>query len=260
MKIDFLHGILAGKHAAVESLGTPVANPFPPEERRPFILPPGSVIAEIKRASPSQGDIDPDLDPASLARKYEEGGAAAISVLTEELSFKGSLADLDAARAAVKLPVLRQDFVIDARQIDETAGRADALLLIARLLPPDKLARFIAQCRRNAIEPVVEIFGEDDLKTLSAAAALLKRTGHGEENLVCGINNRDLRTFEVDLENSCRFAARLPAGCTPVAFSGVHSAKDAAMLRKAGISRALVGTAVVKNPGLLPQVAAALAE
>ena len=260
VKTDFLHRILAVKHAQIGALGTPVPRPFPEGERRPFVLREGAVVAEVKRASPSQGDIDADLDPAALAARYEAYGASAISVLTEESFFKGSLADLDAVRAAVSLPVLRKDFVVDARQIDETAGRADALLLIARLLTADKLARFVIQCRKNAIEPVVEIFSGEDVRTLESAIELLKRTGHGEGRLVCGINSRDLETFEVDLDNACRFAGSLPGSCVPVAFSGVHGAKDAARLRKAGLRRALVGTAAVRDPALLREIARELSK
>lgn len=253
---DFLQEIVAKKR---ERLNHPFralrGNRFLDFGGNSFILPPGSVIAEVKRASPSQGAIDMALDPAALAREYERRGAAAISVLTEEDYFHGSLADLDAVRAAVKLPVLRKDFVIDERQIDETAGRADALLLIVRLLDASTLACFIARCRALAIEPIVEVYDEADIGTLKEALV----TPSKSKFLFVGINNRDLKTFTVDLANAGRLAAKLPPGCVPIAFSGVGSAANAAALRAAGLSRALVGTALVKDPELLTDIKRELA-
>lgn len=194
------------------------------------------VIAEIKRASPSKGDIRLDLDPADLARRYEAGGAAALSVLTEPAFFKGSPADLRAARAAVALPVLRKDFILTEYAVAASAAMgADAILLIVRLLDSATLARLHAYAESLGLECLVEIHDDADIDKLGALRPPL-----------VGINNRNLATFDTDLGTAARLACRLPAGTTVVALSGVADPSDIAAGLAAGVSRFLVGESLVR--------------
>ncbi|HNR98650.1 MAG TPA: indole-3-glycerol phosphate synthase TrpC [Planctomycetota bacterium] len=192
---------------------------------------PPAIIAEVKRASPSKGVIRADLDAAAQARKYAAGGAAAVSVLTEETYFRGSLADLAAARAAVEVPLLRKDFILHRRQLlAARANGADAALLIVGFAGPERLAKLLAAARAVGLEALVEVHDEEELA---------RAVGAGGE--LIGINNRDLRTLRVDLAVSERLLPLVPAGCTAVVESGVAGPADAARLRRAGARAFLIG-------------------
>ena len=196
------------------------------------------IIAEIKRASPSLGDIRPDLHPGDLAAAYQSGGAAAISVLTEPAYFKGSAKDLQRARNVVDLPVLRKDFIVDPYQVYETAAMgADAMLLIVRILDDDQLASLLSLARGVGLETLVEIHDEADAR----------RIAHLDVPVV-GINNRDLAHFHTDTSQAARIAALLPQGSAPVAASGIHSADDIQRALSSGLRRFLVGEALVRAP------------
>jgi indole-3-glycerol phosphate synthase len=194
------------------------------------------LVAELKRRSPSKGDLDPWLDPVATARAYEAGGAAALSVLTEEEFFAGSPADLVAAREATGLPVLRKDFVLDELDVLEArAMGADAVLLIVRALAAGPLAA----CRRLAadlgMDALVEVHDEPEVaRALEAGADLV------------GVNRRDLRSFGVDPERAVRLVGALPADVVRVAESGVTDAGDVKTLAAAGFDAVLVGEALVR--------------
>jgi len=175
-----------------------------------------NVIAEIKRASPSKGKIREKVDPAECAGKYELGGAAAISVLTDRNFFCGSPEDLKKAKSAASLPTLRKDFVIDPYQIYESAVMgADAVLLIVRALLPESLRDLLSLCSGIGLDALVEVHNEAEFEAAVKAGAGL-----------IGINNRDLETFHTDISTSIGLAARACAGLTLVAESGIHSRSD----------------------------------
>ncbi len=194
-----------------------------------------SVIAEIKRRSPSKGDLRPGLDPAVIAATYQRGGAACLSVLTDAEFFGGSVADLQAARNACDLPVLRKDFTVGARDVcDARLMGADCVLLIAAALDPDELAGLHHVARRIGIDVLVEIHDEHELGHALAAGADL-----------IGVNQRDLVTFEVDHDRARRMAGVIPPGAVKVAESGVRHAGDARRLAAAGYDAVLVGETLV---------------
>jgi len=196
------------------------------------------IIAEIKRASPSKGDINPDLNPADVAQAYQEGGAAALSVLTEPNFFKGSQEDLRSARAVITMPVLRKDFIIDPYQVYESAAMgADAILLIVRILDDKTLQDLYALARNLGLDILTEVFDEED----AARASALKAT-------LIGINNRDLARFNTDINHAIRIAELLPEAASIVAASGVHSQTDIELNLANGIRRFLIGEALVKQP------------
>lgn len=197
-----------------------------------------SVIAEIKRRSPSKGRLAPDdLDPALLAKSYEEGGAACLSVLTDGPHFGGSADDLGRARAAVDLPVLRKDFTVDERDVcDARLMGADAVLLIAAALDSDELARFHSLANQLGLDALVEVHDEREL----AAALDIGAT-------LIGVNQRDLVTFDVDHDRAVRLAGAIPDGIVKVAESGVRGAPDAARLADAGFDAVLVGEHLVTS-------------
>jgi indole-3-glycerol phosphate synthase len=196
------------------------------------------VVAEIKRRSPSKGALAPDLDPASVARWYAEGGATCLSVLTDADAFGGSAADLAAARGAVGLPVLRKDFTVDARDVcDARLMGADAVLLIAAALADDELATFAALAARLGLDALVEVHDEEELaRALDAGAVLI------------GVNQRDLTTFQVDTERAVRLAGAIPPAVLAVAESGVRDARDVERLAGAGYAAVLVGEVLVTSP------------
>lgn len=195
-----------------------------------------ALIAEIKRATPSQGELDLNLDARRLALAYAEGGAAAISVLTEPDHFKGSLEDLQAARAA-QLPLLRKDFVLDQFQMLEArAAGADSILLIVRILG-DRLGGFVRGARSLGMEPLVEVFDESDLELATDAGAR-----------VVGVNHRDLETFEVDGRRTAKLAPLASAEAVVVAASGVSTRAEVEELVAAGAHAVLVGQSVVTAP------------
>jgi indole-3-glycerol phosphate synthase len=196
-----------------------------------------NVIAEFKRASPSKGEIRAGASVAETVRAYERGGAAALSVLTEEDFFRGSLADLHEAKASARLPVLRKDFIFDEYQVFESAAAgADALLLIVAALEDDTLARLLRLTEEElGMDALVEVHTAEELERASAAGAG-----------VVGVNNRDLRTFEVSLETSIRLAVRAPAGALLVSESGLRGAGDVDRLRACGFRAFLVGETLMR--------------
>jgi len=260
--MTFLDGILARKadEVAARRAALPVgeleararAAPGP----RPFALAlsrrggPPRFIAEVKRASPSAGPIDASLDAPAQAKRYAAAGAAAVSVLTDGPGFGGSLEDLAAARAAVSVPLLRKDFVLDRYQLLEArAWGADAALLIVAALPGEALRRLVDACSDLALAALVEVHDEGEAEAALVAGAR-----------VVGVNNRDLRTFRVDLAASERVLPMLPADVLGVAESGIRGPAEVARLRRCGAANFLVGEALVRaaDPGtLLREMAAA---
>ncbi len=197
-----------------------------------------AVIAEIKKASPSAGLIRKDFDPEQIAREYQAFGAAAISVVTEVQHFQGGLEILASLRWSVRLPLLRKDFIVDPYQIIEArhAG-ADAVLLIAALLDSASLKNLRIEAERHGMDALVEIHNESELgKVLDSGATLI------------GVNNRDLRTFEVSLDAAFRIAPLLPANVLAVAESGIRTSKDIRKLVDAGYRGFLVGEQLMRSP------------
>ena len=196
-----------------------------------------AVIAELKKASPSKGLIRAEFDAAGLAKEMELGGAAVLSVLTDERFFQGSLENLRRASAAVAIPCLRKDFMVDAFQMLEArAGGADAVLLIVAALSDAELTTLRASAREHELDVLCEVHDTEDL---TRALAL--------ECECVGVNSRDLRTFEVSLERACELAARLPAGAVKVAESGIHTAEDIGRLRAAGYEAFLIGESLMRQ-------------
>lgn len=196
-----------------------------------------AVIAEIKRRSPSKGDLSANLDPAVLAHEYQLGGASCLSVLTDENHFGGSVADLQNARNACTLPVIRKDFTVDARDIcDARLMGADCVLLIAAALTSEELQRFVDIAKLVDIDALVEIHDEKELEiALTAGASMI------------GVNQRDLVTFAVDHERAVRMGSLIPSDCVKVAESGVRGISDARSLRQAGYDAVLVGEHLVTS-------------
>ncbi len=198
------------------------------------------VIAEVKKASPSAGVMKADFDPAAVARLYERHGAACISVLTDGPFFQGSLADLESVRAAVNVPILRKDFILDRLQLLEArAAGADAVLLIAEVLDDAALARLLREAAELGLQALVELYDRDNLPRVLAAGARL-----------VGVNNRDLRTFETRLEHTLELAEKTPAGVCLVSESGVRTRADVERLRAAGVRAVLVGETLMRAPNV----------
>lgn len=197
---------------------------------------PPAIIAEIKKASPSRGVLLEDFRPAELASKYERGGAAALSVLTDRDFFQGSMDDLRAARAACSLPVLRKDFTIAEYHVVEAAAcGADAILLIAAILSVEEMRQFRELARRYEMAALVEAHDATEVRKAIASGAEM-----------IGVNNRDLRTFRVSLDTSIRLAPELPEGTIRVSESGIFTAADVASLMDAGYDAFLVGEHLIK--------------
>jgi indole-3-glycerol phosphate synthase len=195
-----------------------------------------AVIAEIKRRSPSKGDLAPDLVPEVLAKAYVEGGAACLSVLTDEEFFGGSAADLVEARDVAGVPVLRKDFTVSEHDIaDARLMGADAVLLIAAVLSDDELRRFHALAVELGLDALVEVHDEEELEGALAVGARL-----------VGVNQRNLRTFEIDRQLPALLAPRFPSDVVAVAESGVRGADDARVLADLGYSAVLVGETLVR--------------
>ncbi len=214
-----------------------------------------ALIAEVKKASPSAGVIRPDFDPVRIARQYEIAGASCLSVLTDTKFFQGSLEYLRQIRQAVKLPLLRKDFIIDERQILEAVEwGADAVLLIVAILEDAQLGRFHALASEAGLAVLVEVHDEGELdRALTAGARLI------------GVNNRDLKTFKVDLATTERLAARMREKCREadseptsdctrapllVAESGIHTRADVERLQRCGARALLVGESLMRSPDL----------
>lgn len=213
--------------------GLPPAKGFKSAISKPKKL---NLIAEIKRASPSCGDIRTEVNVAAVAGIYKEAGAAAVSVLTEEYFFRGSVNDLSAARAAVDIPILRKDFIVDPYQIYETrAFGADAVLLIADLLINDTLTALMRLSEEIGLDYIVEVHNEKELKR----ALKLKPA-------VIGINNRDLATLKVDFKTTERLLPLIPKDKITVVESGLKSHQDVMFVRILGVSAVLIGEAFMR--------------
>lgn len=197
-----------------------------------------AIIAEIKRASPSKGLIRSDFDPVWIAQRYADAGASALSVLTEEHFFQGSLQYLEAIRAAVSLPLLRKDFTVDPYQLVEArAWGADAVLLIAAILDDAALQELYTAARTIGLDVLVEVHSEDELERVRPLEATL-----------IGVNNRDLRTFVTRLATAEWLRPMMPAGVTAVAESGIETPADIARLRRAGFDVFLIGESLMRAP------------
>jgi indole-3-glycerol phosphate synthase len=197
-----------------------------------------NVIAELKKASPSRGLLRPDFNARRLAESLAADGAAALSVLTEEEFFQGSLANLRAARGAVAIPALRKDFIFDPWQVWEArAADADSFLLIVAILSDAQLAELLDTGRELGMEPLVEVHTREELARAVAAGAL-----------IIGVNNRDLRTFDVRLETSLALIREIPRGCIAVSESGLRSHSDLLRLRAAGFQAFLIGESLMQAP------------
>jgi indole-3-glycerol phosphate synthase len=201
-----------------------------------------AVIAEIKKASPSKGLIRADFDPEWLARRYRAGGAAALSVLTDEPYFQGSLRNLELASAAGPLPCLRKDFIIDEYQIVESrAHRADAVLLIAAALTAAEMKRFAAAAHALSLDVLLEVHTSEELEQV------LDALGENGADAI-GVNNRDLRTFDVNPEISLGLADRIPSSVVRVTESGISTWDDIARFRTAGFDAFLIGESLMRQP------------
>lgn len=196
-----------------------------------------AVIAEVKKASPSKGVICQDFDPIKIATSYEEGGAEAISVLTDERFFQGSLEYIPLVRQTVKLPVIRKDFIIDELQIDQSNRYgADAILLIAAILVQEQLRDYLQMAAELGIDVLVEVHNEKELeKSLAAGSRII------------GINNRDLRDFTVDLATTLRLRQEIPDAIPVVSESGIRNRDDIRTLQDRGITAVLIGESLMRS-------------
>ncbi len=221
----------------LEGISRPLRRPFRSalESKHP------AVISEVKKASPSAGVIAEDFDPAKIAARYEQGGAAALSVLTDQQFFQGSLEHLDEARQATRLPVLRKDFTLDRYHLLEAAAAgADAVLLIVAALSNFQLRELLEQAEELDLEALVEVHGEDELyRAIDAGANLI------------GINNRNLKTLEVSLETSLHLADKIPSTALWISESGIRTPQDMKRLMDAGCRAFLIGESLMKqaDPG-----------
>ena len=205
-----------------------------------------ALIAEVKRASPSAGVIAETFDPVEIARRYESAGANAISVLTDERFFQGSLDDLVAVREAVSLPILRKDFVLEDVQIYEAAAvGADAVLLIVAALEQEELERLLAVAESCQLDALVEVHTLEEMdRALATDAAII------------GINNRDLTTFSVDLATTETLSEQVPPGILVVSESGIRTADDSRRVRACGVDAILVGEALMRSTDVEAQASA----
>lgn len=196
-----------------------------------------SLIAEIKKASPSRGVLSTDFDPSHIAALYAKSGAAAISVLTDSRYFQGDASHLKQAKEAAELPILRKDFVIDDYQIWETAAMgADAVLLIVAVLAHDQLHGYLKRAGEIGLDALVEVHDAEELwMALDAGARII------------GINNRDLKTFTTDIDTTLQLAPEVPSGHIIVSESGIHTAEDVRKVRQAGVDAILVGEALMTS-------------
>jgi len=213
-----------------------------------------AVIAEIKKASPSKGLIRADFDPEWIAWRYRTGGAAALSVLTDEPYFQGSLRNLELASAATPLPCLRKDFMVDEYQIVEArAHRADAILLIAAALTNAELRHLASVANGFSLDVLVEVHTADELDRVLDALG-----DNGAQAI--GVNNRDLKSFEVSLDTSLALIEQIPSSVVRVTESGIFTAQDIARLRQAGFDAFLIGESLMRQPDPGAALEALLAE
>jgi indole-3-glycerol phosphate synthase len=248
---DILERIVASKRREIadargrvsgSELGRRIADAPPVRDFRAALDRPGTVqvLAEVKRASPSAGLLRADFDAAAIARIYEEHGAAAISVLTDEPFFQGRLSYLTAIRAAVAPPVLRKDFILDRYQLLEArAAGADAVLLIAECLDGEQLPLLLRAARELGMEALVELYDAENLpRVLDSGATLV------------GVNNRDLRSFVTRLEHTLELAPRIPVDRCLVSESGIRTRQDVLRLQGAGVRAVLVGETFMRAPDI----------
>ena len=242
---EFLARVVAGTVDAVgarralvpdavleEGLVSRAERPFHDALARPGM----SLISELKRASPSRGPIQPDADAAEVVSAYERAGASACSILTEPEYFGGSLADLEAARAATRLPLLRKDFIVDRYQLLEArAAGADAALLIVAAMGVPELRHLIEEADRIGLDALVEVHDEREVGAALEAGAR-----------IVGINNRNLKTLDVDIETAHRLRRGLPAEVVAVAESGITTRHDVERLEEAGVDAILVGETLMR--------------
>lgn len=201
---------------------------------------PIKLIAEVKKASPSKGVIREDFQPVEIAQTYQANGASCLSVLTDEQYFQGSLEYLRQIRRSVSLPILRKDFILDSYQLLEArVAGADAVLLIAECLDDCDLRKLHNETVDLGMTPLVELYEPDNLQRVFDAGATL-----------IGVNNRDLRTFEVDLEHTIRMRDRIPAECVLVGESGIRTNADVRRLQEAGVDAMLVGESLMAQPDI----------
>ncbi|MHB9027082.1 MAG: indole-3-glycerol phosphate synthase TrpC [Armatimonadota bacterium] len=244
----YLDRILADTAAALAArTDLPTAPPEAPVARgflRALSAPGISLIAEVKKASPSRGVIREDFHPAEIGRTYEQAGASAISVLTDEKYFQGKLAYLEEVRAVTTIPLLRKDFIIHPAQIYEAVGRADAVLLIVAALEKSELADFLTLATACGLDTLVEVHDRAELEIALAVGAP-----------VIGINNRDLRTFVVDLRTTFDLAPAIPEGRLIVSESGIHTAAQVKELSVAGVDAILVGESLMVSEDVPAKVA-----
>lgn len=230
----------ARDHRSLDDLMSQARECVPPRGFASAILstPHLAVIAEFKRRSPSKGVLNGLMQPADVAQMYQAGGATCLSVLTDEHHFGGSVVDLQLARNACDLPVIRKDFTVDARDVcDARIMGADCVLLIAAALTPLQLSEYLEIARRIDIDALVEVHDEDELSVaLDAGGTLI------------GVNQRDLVTFSVDHDRAVRMGTVIPDSCIKVAESGVRGRQDALSLRAAGYHAVLVGEHLVTSP------------
>jgi len=255
MADDLLQKIVAGKRREIEQ--SRAARPERELERRLADAPPVRdfhtalatgpgirLIAEVKKASPSAGVLRADFDPVAIARTYAAAGAAALSVLTDAPFFQGSLAHLEAIRAAVALPLLRKDFLLERYQfLEARIAGADAVLLIAEILDDARLPRLLGEARALGLAALVELYDPANLPRVLAAGAT-----------IVGVNNRDLRTFATRLEHTLEVAPRLPAGCVLVSESGIRTRDDIRRLEAAGVQAVLIGETFMRAPDIAAKV------
>ena len=201
---------------------------------------PIKLIAEVKRASPSAGIIRSDFDPVQIAKTYQSHGATCISILTDEPYFQGKLEYLTAVRAAIDLPILRKDFILDSYQLWEArCAGADAVLLIAECLDDCQLRKLHNEAIELGMTPLVEFYEPENVsRVLEAGASLI------------GVNNRDLRTFKTDLGHTLRMRASIPAECVLVGESGIRTPDDVKLLETAGVDAILVGESLMSQPDI----------
>lgn len=211
----------------------------PPRDFRGVLAAPGlHLIAEMKRRSPSAGELRPAYEPAQLAAVFAQNGAAAVSVLTEAKHFGGAVADLAVVREATTLPILRKDFTVDAYQLVEARlCGADAVLLICRVLADPVLGELLAEAGALQLDAIVEVHDEEEVKRALAAGAA-----------IIGINNRDLATLATDLRTTARLRGLIPNGPIVISESGIRTAQDLAPLRDLGIHAVLVGESILASP------------
>jgi indole-3-glycerol phosphate synthase len=231
-RIAALHGDASDLERRAAAAATPLS--FPAVGSGGMV----GVIAEVKRRSPSQGAIRVDLDPVAHARAYARGGAVAVSVLTDEAHFGGTLSDLSGVAAAVRVPVLRKDFILDELQILEArAAGASVVLLIVRALEAARLAALARFARGQGLATLIEVHAEAELDAALAASPT-----------AVGVNARDLSTFTLDRQLAGRVLGRVPSGLPAVAESGVEAREDVERLAAAGADFVLVGTSVARAP------------